>query len=193
MLTPEDYRKLYQLTEKVTPLASDCGQLCSSVCCRPNPKDSLGMYLFPGEEVMFTRKEDWLEWEEHDPQEYLFPISWKDTVYFIKCKRPCPRDMRPLACRFFPLTPHLLRDGTLLMIYETMSLPYNCPLIAHKLPLEPNFIQTVGHCWQVLLQDPRIRDLIAEDSLEREEDGEELPEVLFCESPAILSNTRKNG
>ncbi|MCL2336551.1 MAG: hypothetical protein FWC60_03920 [Firmicutes bacterium] len=166
-----DYQFLYRLTAAPTPLKSNCGDLCGSICCQPGKQDNLGAYLFPGEEIMFTRSEDWLLWEEQDPADYDFPLSWPKPVYFVRCNGACPRDMRPLACRFFPLAPHLHRDGRLQLLYETMELPYQCPLITAHYTLEAKFIHTVQQAWQLMLTDRRIRDLVEEDSRRREEDG----------------------
>ena len=163
-----DYRELYRLSEKVTPLRSDCGLLCGKLCCQPGKTVNLGMYLFPGEEVMYTGREDWLAWEQRDPTEDYFPSSWTKPLYFISCTKPCPRAGRPLICRFFPLAPHLLYNDTLLLIHETMTLSYKCPLIIQDQPLEEDFIQMVGRCWRSLLTDRRIRDLVVMDSRDRE-------------------------
>ena len=170
-LTPEIYNHLYQITASSTPLKTNCGELCGSACCRPGKHEDLGMYLYPGEEAMFTRREDWLAWEEHNPADYNFPASWKGPVYFVRCNGVCPREMRPLACRFFPLAPHLHRDGKLYLIYETLELPYQCPLITASNPLDPGFISIMQQTWQIMLTDQRIRDLVEEDSHQREEDG----------------------
>lgn len=172
-----DYAYLYAITERITPLDSDCGALCGSRCCRPHPKKVLGMYLFPGEEIMFSGQEHWLEYEKHDPLLYDFPDNWTYPVTFVKCLRPCPRQARPLSCRLFPLAPHLLQDDTLLIIHETMKLPYRCPLISKKMPLREDFIDTVALSWRELLKDHRIYRLVAEDSRRREESGE-IPQIL---------------
>ncbi len=168
ILTPKGYQYIYRLTAEPTPLQDDCGTLCGSVCCQPGRDNDLGVYLFPGEEVMFSRRENWLIWEAQDPTEQLFPASWPTPVYFVRCTSLCPREARPLACRFFPLAPHLQRDGSLLFIYETLDLPYYCPLITSNLPLLDKFIKTVAAAWQVMLKDPRIRDFVEEESRYRE-------------------------
>ncbi|WP_347488596.1 hypothetical protein [Desulfoscipio sp. XC116] len=164
ILTPKDYQHLYRLTADPTPLKENCGTLCGSVCCQPGRDNDLGIYLFPGEEVMFNRRENWLIWEAQDPAEQLFPASWPDPVYFVRCTRPCPREARPLACRFFPLAPHLQQDGSLLIIYETLELPYSCPLITSDLPLQRDFIETITKAWRIMLKDSRIRDFVEEES-----------------------------
>ncbi|OPY58424.1 MAG: hypothetical protein A4E55_00916 [Pelotomaculum sp. PtaU1.Bin035] len=166
-----NYKRLYDITCDVTPIYSDCGKLCGSICCQPDNDNTLGMYLFPGEENMFTMKENWLQWEKRYPAEDDFPKSWDYPVYFIRCTKPCPRERRPLNCRLFPLAPHLLKDNKLILIHETLDLPYSCTLIKRKTPLRKDFIEVVAQCWQELLKDPRIRDLVAIDSLEREKEA----------------------
>ncbi|MCL6610550.1 MAG: hypothetical protein K6T66_03300 [Peptococcaceae bacterium] len=179
MIETPDYNYLYALTRAATPLDGDCGLLCGSVCCRPDRKNSLGVYLFPGEEALFNGDGDWYTREYHDPAEHGFPGNWSDPVHFIKCHAPCPREARPLACRFFPLAPHLLTDGTLLLIHETARLPYRCPLIEKKVPLRGDFTNTVALAWQILLKDPRIRRLVEEDSREREKMLRGIPRILW--------------
>lgn len=178
-LKAADYKYLYSITCDITPLNSDCGLLCGSVCCSPDAKNSLGVHLFPGEECRFDGNEDWLTWDYLDPVKHGFPDSWDETVYFLKCSAPCPRDKRPLACRFFPLAPHILTDGTLLITYETIKLPYSCPLITKKFTLRKDFIETVARAWLIMLRDPRIYDLAREDSREREKEARRIPPVLW--------------
>ena len=171
MLTEINYKNLYKKTSDVTPLEYDCGKLCNSICCQPDKEGSTGVYLLPGEEKMFTGNEDWLRWEMRNPVEDGFPPNWEYPLFFIKCTKPCPRDRRPLNCRFFPLAPHLLRDNTLILIHETLDLPYLCPLIEKKVTLRNDFIETVAMCWQELLKEPRIRTLVKMDSRDREKEG----------------------
>lgn len=168
MLTPKDYVHLYNITKDITPLKTDCGQLCGSICCRTDEKNSLGIYLFPGEECMFNGDEEWIQWEICDRDEQFFPPSWPQKLYFIKCTSFCQREKRPLACRFFPLTPHFNNQNNFCLIYETLDLPYSCPLISKKIPLQEEFIKTVAGCWEIMLKDYRLEDIVREDSLERE-------------------------
>ncbi|MDD4168776.1 MAG: hypothetical protein PHD36_00675 [Desulfotomaculaceae bacterium] len=166
-----NYKELYDITSTLTPIYSDCGELCGKICCQPDSEDNLGVYLYPGEERMFTGKENWLQWEHRNPAEDDFPPSWGFPVHFIRCTRSCPREQRPLNCRFFPLAPHLLKDNTLLLIHETLKLPYMCPLITGRTPLRKDFAEITARCWQELLRDSRIRDLVEMDSREREREG----------------------
>jgi hypothetical protein len=75
--------------------------------------------------------------------------------------------MRPLQCRFFPLAPHLDKDGTLRLILLPTELPYVCPLIKDKVSLEPAFIKANHTVWKRLIQDPLIYDLVKMDSESR--------------------------
>lgn len=168
------YKAIYRLLNKVSPLLTDCGELCSAACCNcggdGSHEDSLdfnmGIYLFPGEEKLFTRKEPWLKWSIEDAEDYEFPESWYGKIYFIRCKTPphCPREMRPLQCRFYPLAPHLTKDDQLVMILSQVKLPYECPLIKEKRTLEPAFIQATYTVWKRLIKDPFIYDLVKMDS-----------------------------
>lgn len=126
----------------------------------------MGIYLLPGEEKLFTRKENWLKWSIEDSEDYEFPDSWSVKIYFIRCKTPphCPREMRPLQCRFYPLAPYLTEDGELKLILSPTELPYQCPLITEKIPLQESFIQATYTVWKRLLKDPLINDLVKMDS-----------------------------
>ena len=126
----------------------------------------MGIYLLPGEEKLFTRKEPWLKWSVEDAEDYEFPDSWSGKVYFVRCKTPphCPREMRPLQCRFYPLAPYLNEKGELHLILSPAELPYQCPLITNRLPLEQSFIHTTYIVWKRLIRDPLIRDLVHMDS-----------------------------
>jgi len=167
-LTKAVYQKIYNILDKATPLKEDCGQTCGKLCCKQEDQN-LGIYLLPGEEKMFEGREDWLVWEEQDSEDYDFPPSWTGKVYFIRCITDCPRTKRPIQCRTFPLAPHLTKEGKLILIRETLSLPYQCPLIKNKTPLELDFVLAVYHAWNILIQDPLIYDLVEYDSQEREE------------------------
>jgi len=131
----------------------------------------MGIYLLPGEEKIFSRKESWLTWEIENAEDYEFPDSWHGKVYFVRCKGPanCDRKMRPLQCRFFPLTPHISADGSLSLILYPAALPYRCPLVQSKTDLEPAFAKAVFTVWRRLIQDPLIYDLVLLDSSNRNE------------------------
>ena len=181
-----EYEEIYRLLDAVSPLPYDCGTLCGAVCCgteeEPAEQDSyeLGIYLRPGEEQVHSTKENWLLWNEERAEDYDFPDSWKGKVYFVRCKTPphCPREQRPIQCRTFPLTPHFEEDGRLVLILNDVELPYRCPLIEEEMALNPDFLETTYACWQRLVKDPLIRELVMMDSEDRYDSGAE-PDVVY--------------
>ena len=105
------WQAIYRLLDSVCPIDGDCGRLCGAACCTAGDTDGeeLGIYLYPGEEKLHSRKDDWLTWTVENAEDYEFPDSWRGNVYFVKCKTPphCPRKERPLQCRTYPLSPYL--------------------------------------------------------------------------------------
>lgn len=175
------YKAIYRLLDRVSPVDYDCGTLCGAACCTcghdENLEDmQLGIYLLPGEEKLFSKDDEWLEWTSEYAEDFDFPESWTGKVHFIRCKTPpvCPREKRPLQCRFFPLEPHITEDGTLRLILNAVELPYSCPLIEKKMELTPQFIQATYTVWKRLITDPLIYDLVVQDSEDREFDGKNL-------------------
>ena len=172
------YAAIYRLLDRVSPLQGDCGVLCGRACCDCDnlpdiDKDAeYGIYLLPGEDKLFTRQEDWLTWNIDSAEKYGFPPSWHGQVYFVQCKTPpiCVRKMRPLQCRTFPLTPHITARGHFHLIWNTDKLPYACPLVTTRTPLEESFIQATYTVWKRLLTDPLIYDLVKMDALYRGDD-----------------------
>ncbi len=164
------YLAIYRLLNYITPLNYDCGRLCGAACCLSDAEDMV-IYLLPGEESVFTGKEDWLEWDYDLAEDYDFPDSWFGKIWYVRCKTApvCNREFRPLQCRFFPLTPHLCEDGTLRLIRYPNELPYTCPLLEEKTELEPRFIKSVYTVWKHLIRDPLIYDLVEFDSCDRDE------------------------
>lgn len=170
------YKAIYRLLNRVSPLPTDCGELCSAACCccggdgtsADSPDFDMGIYLLPGEEKLFDRKEPWLKWSVEDAEDFEFPDSWSGKVYFVRCKTPphCPREMRPLQCRFYPLAPYLTEKRKLQLILSPADLPYRCPLIDDKMTLQPDFIKATYTVWKHLIRDPLIFDLVKMDSKE---------------------------
>lgn len=183
----DTFKAIYRLLDKVSPINGDCGQLCNSICCTFDDNEcgedealSMGIYLLPGEEKLFSGNEDWLSWGFQRAEDYEFPESWHGKVYFLQCKNApfCHRRMRPLQCRIFPLAPHIDENGALFMIYQSGQLPYCCPLISEKIKLNDDFLKANFTVWKHLLRDPLIYDLVEMDSRYRIEDGDEI-EILY--------------
>lgn len=176
------------MLDEVSPIDTDCGLLCGAACCNCDNGESpdailsdagddadfeMGIYLLPGEEQVFTGDEEWLKWGHLAAEDFEFPESWSGDVHFLEClvAPHCPREKRPLQCRFFPLTPHLDEDGFLTLIYQPEALPYECPLITEEIPLNQDFIEATFRTWTILIEDPLIYDLVEMDSQNRIEEG----------------------
>lgn len=169
----EDYLKIYSYLDLVNPVDYDCGTLCDSVCCicnDENTKDKdMVIYLLPGEEELFLSHEknsqEWFEIAKENTKYYEYPKSWSGDVYFIRCKTPpkCCREYRPIQCRTFPLTPHII-DNKLHLVYENNDSTYICPLIKENIQLNQDFIEKTYSAWKSLIQDKLIYDLVKLDS-----------------------------
>ena len=169
-MTEERYREIYDILNAVEVLDEDCGLLCGCACCTEEGSEEMGIYLLPGEELVHKDDEDWLKMKVDE-----------EGRYFGRCTTPpiCPRDRRPIQCRTFPLLPHLYDDGTLEMVYNDIDLPYRCPLIDEEIPLEDDFVEATQAAWEMLIRDPRIREIIREDSQEREKSMRDLMDKLL--------------
>lgn len=204
-LSLETYRELYEKLDTVGPVPFDCGMLCGKACCgvseyeRPVEDDSMGMYLFPGEEAFQKQDPDWLYWnnetvlQEDVAPEGAFPQELLGhTLCFVKCRAPlhCHREHRPLQCRMFPVLPHLLNPGTnrerLVLIWNDMDLPYFCPLIEEETEPDTDWLRAVYEVWTVLLQDADIRAMTVKESIDRWEDIG-LPTVLYPKHQTSLN------
>ncbi len=168
------WKAIYRLLDKVSPVDFDCGKLCGSACCTQEGDESsdgacdfeMGIYLLPGEEKLYTMKEEWLKWSAERAEDYEFPESWHGNVYFVRCTTPpvCPREHRPLQCRFYPLTPYLDEDDNLSLVISQAETPYICPLISEKIKLNDRFYKANLTVWKRLIKDPLIYDLVKMDS-----------------------------
>ncbi|MBQ1483968.1 MAG: YkgJ family cysteine cluster protein [Eubacterium sp.] len=184
-LTKAEYEEIYAALNRVSPLDTDCGELCGACCCTAEEAGrEMGIYLLPGEDKVHDRNDGWLTWTAEDAEDYDFPESWKGKVYFVRCGGPetCRREIRPMQCRTFPLQPHITGDGELMMVYNDLELPYRCPLIDEEIPLNDVFVSATREAWAKLITDPLIYDLVRADSEEREEAVLELEELLsmYC-------------
>lgn len=172
IIKKKTWTAIYRLLDRVSPIDTDCGSLCGSVCCTcgGDVSEDMGIYLYPGEEKIHDRHSDWLIWTEERAEDYDFPDSWHGKIYFVRCKTPpvCPRHLRPLQCRTYPLSPHISEDGILTLIYNDEELPYSCPLIDEHIPLNEDFCRATYTVWKHLIKDPLIFDIIEKDSRTRD-------------------------
>lgn len=171
------YRKAYRLLADVAPLASDCGELCGKACCR-GVEEGAGMYLFPGEECMFSGDEDWLAFERREvtADDQAFCPEWLgkiQTVTLAVCRGSCPRDRRPLACRVFPLAARIIPTNGPLRLGLTLDpdAAMLCPLAryARLTQLRTEFRAACLQVFRLLSGDPLIlADFAWRDARRRE-------------------------
>lgn len=152
----EFYEKAYSILDRLTPLRSDCGELCNQACCDSADEDA-GMYLFPREELMYIKKPDWLRIEDSE-----FTYGNDETPALIAmCTQRCDREFRPLACRIFPLTPYIEHNGVMSIKIDPRAVPM-CPLAKTYADekLDQEFILAVKDVFKILVKDKEIYSFI---------------------------------
>lgn len=149
------YKKLYKMLEDVTPLTVDCGQLCEGACCAVTDEIT-GMYLFPGEKVMYNPMPKWGELHDID-----FTYDNEKKVELFTCPGTCDRKLRPLSCRIFPLVPYAKR-GEELEIRMDIRGRGMCPLAtAMKIEdLDPLFVERVSLAMKLCMKVRETREFI---------------------------------
>ena len=151
------YLQIYRLFDSATPLKFDCGKLCKSACCQG---DDSGMYLFPGEESVYKLlSPDWAKIEKSD-FEYEYGGKTK-KVPLLVCNGCCDRFVRPLACRIFPLTPYVDKNGKLTVIMDPRAKAV-CP-ISRELDVDEladGFERRVKKAFLPLMKNPEFREFM---------------------------------
>ena len=171
----KDYLDIYKLTNEDSPLEIDCGKKCGSICCKV--ENDYGIYLLPGEHLVFKKNEPWFKWNTQSADDQGFPDSWIGPVYFLNCKGYCNRDYRPMQCRTYPVAPHICPNGKFILIIETLETTYTCPLIEQKdyhSSFSKEWLHNLYLAWGKLLNDPLIYDLIIMDSEARIKEKKEI-------------------
>jgi hypothetical protein len=148
------YLKAYEILQKSTPLKFDCGKICNKLCCKSIEENS-GMYLFPGEEAMY---------EGLDSPTIIpsgFQTGEDKTALLALCYGNCDRNLRPLACRFFPLTPFITSKGILTVKIDPRAEEI-CPIARNsdRSQLHPDFVKNARRISQLLIEDPEIKAFI---------------------------------
>lgn len=153
-----NWEMLRRILGGLTPMKSDCGLICEKKCCSVQ-EEGQGMYLFPGEEIMYPEGGQWYSIEQSDVEVEHF--SGK-RPFVLKCRGSCPREERPMACRIFPLAPYLAPEGDLEIVLDDDAL-FLCPLVRQKdiETLDPAFRQGVRKVWVHLLEgDGSVREAV---------------------------------
>ncbi len=147
------YRRIYSAL-RCTPAAFDCGKLCGGACCQDS-EHGTGMYLYPGEEAMFSSSREWAKIEDSD-----FLCAGR-AVKILSCPGKCNRSLRPLACRLFPLVPYMKSDGGIKIIFDPRAAAF-CPL--RKTGVLASFKHHVEKCVNILKKTECGRTFIKEQS-----------------------------
>ncbi len=155
------YLQVYRLFDQSTPIKADCGKICGKACC--TGEDS-GMYLFPGEENVFKLLAPlWAKIEESD---FTYNYNGREkNVPLLVCDGNCDRYQRPLACRIFPLTPYLNKDGKLEIIVDPRAKSL-CPL-SRELAADEfdyKFIKNVKKAFVLLMKNAEIKEYLVKYS-----------------------------
>jgi hypothetical protein len=170
MFSPAQYRRWYGLLDRRAPLGyRDCGRSCGRICCTEY-EEGVGIYLFPGEESLYASKELWFHIERSTcAEEDIYPYDESPIDVFI-CGGRCPRHMRPLACRLFPLTPILRSDGVFTLGYPIGAYPI-CPLTqANPGSLHRGFRRAVRSVYGEILTDPILFGRYLDETLRLREE-----------------------
>ncbi len=132
-----------KMLENLTPLKTDCGALCAAACCQTDEDGQGGVSLFPGEAALYEG------------------AAWarvEDGV--LTCGGRCPREMRPLGCRIFPLTPYRKKGGALALRVDRRAFAM-CPLApAGTRALDPVFVRTARSALELIDQTHEGREFI---------------------------------
>ena len=82
-----------------------------------------------------------------------------EPVPLLTCRMPCPRPMRPLACRLFPLGPFV--KGDRLTVRMDLRARPLCPLYSSGIAgLSPAFVSAVKSALRLLWADPVHREYL---------------------------------
>lgn len=155
----EDYiAQAWYLLAARTPLPVDCGPICGRACCRQIGGEVRGMRLFPGEKERLQHMEGFRFWDTGD------------GGTLVECGGHCKRSARPLACRLFPLFPHLDEAGRVRAVYDPRAWRL-CPLVrqAADIRLDREFVRAVRTAGRLLTQDEACRAFLLRESREIDE------------------------
>lgn len=150
-----EIEKAWALIENLTPLKTDCGLTCGAACCQADEDGQGGVKLFPGEAQAYEDA-DWAKIEGGE----------------LTCGGRCPRALRPLGCRIFPLTPARKASGALSLRIDRRAFAM-CPLAPHGVKaLDPAFVSAVREALSIVDSAPEGREFlnkwIAEERIFRE-------------------------
>lgn len=148
MVKPEINTALALLND-LTPLKYDCGEYCDGgACCASDYPAEEGMLLFPGEEELYSD----CAWADIKPAQF----EGLDDARILVCNGRCRRSKRPLACRLFPLAPHMSK-GRFTAAIDRRAFAV-CPLVGYGISaFDRAFVKACEQAFDVLAQDDECR------------------------------------
>jgi hypothetical protein len=103
------------------------------------------MFLFPGEYELLSG----------EPGYRFFRVPYMGgLVWFMVCEGVCDRLKRPLACRIFPLAPHINGGGAAEALPDPRA-NRMCPLAGGEF-LDPEFRAAAAKAFRYLAREPEI-------------------------------------
>ncbi len=158
----EIFLKAYQLMDEPI-IDGNCGLLCNFHCCRDLDDDGsrLGVYLWPHEyEAIY--KDEAFEIEKVPKEEHgdLYMPKHLSDMYYFYCNGSmnCPRDLRPLHCRTYPIEAHIESDQLMLVVEKDQI--HSCPLLNQQERWREEYINGIYEAWSLLIQIPDIKTLV---------------------------------
>ena len=141
-----------EILKNITPLKRDCGKCCGAACCDCDEDGQGGMVLFPGEEKLYEELPGGMEIVPYDD---ILP-----GMKLLICDGICARDMRPLSCMLFPLTPVVVKTqtGTGMKVIVDPRAFSVCPLCeGGARGMDPDFVDAVRRAGKVLCKNEQNR------------------------------------
>ncbi len=139
-------KKAYEMLERTTPLARDCGRLCSAACCKGDK--NTGMWLFPYEEEILT---DISDFEIKDCEANF---GYK----MIVCHGSCDRKTRPLACRLYPYFPMITENG--FDARADIRGITSCPVLYNNIKTDYAFIRQIRKIARLFSRDEELKNYL---------------------------------
>ena len=134
--------RAYAAIGDLTPMLTDCGALCGAACCQTDEDGQGGVHLFPGEAA---RLKD-CDWADRTLPGSIAPV--------MMCLGRCERELRPLGCRIFPLTPVRGRNGRWTVRLDARARAM-CPLTQSGIRgMNPDFVRAVRDALRIVAGDP---------------------------------------
>lgn len=138
----EILQRAYAAIGDLTPMKSDCGQLCGAACCTTDEDDQGGVNLLPGEEKQLEN----IDWGKIDRDPHM-------GAPMLMCTKMCEREKRPFLCRIFPLCPVIGKSGKWTVRMDARARAV-CPMTRGGINgLDPDFVRSCARAVRILAED----------------------------------------